>query len=214
MSGTRFLIPDELRGYYSGVGSREAPADALRTMKRFGKVQCDLGWRGRSGCAPGADTAFWEGAKLSDRYPEVGFDNFLPNEWMFNCEKFGFITPDPPRRIFDAKTFVDVYERAKELAFEARGSFEGLGRGGIELHTRNAMQVLGEGLNRPSRGLVCWALPVGRQGKVKGGTNTAVQLAIQSSVEVINIYKDADRERIEAYLVKWESQFPNAFILE
>lgn len=185
---------------YSGVGSRETPDPVLSLMRRTGKALCDLGYRGRSGCAPGADTAFWQGAQESARYDEVGFDNFLPNAWMFKKPEFGGIVPDPSRNIYDATTFHDTYERAKELAFAARGSFEGLGKGGIELHCRNAYQVLGPTLDVPSRAVLCWAQPVGRQGKVRGGTNTAVQIALSRGIEVINLYKDDALRRIEAFL--------------
>ena len=192
--------------YCTLVGSRETPDLVVDYMFRTGRAMCDLGYRGRSGAAPGADTAFWKGAQASKRYDEVGFDNFLPNSWMFNNEKFGFIKPDPANRIYDASTFDDNYEQAQEYAFKARGSFEGLKQGGIQLHTRNAYQVLGRGLNRPSRGLICWAIPVGRQGKVKGGTNTAVQIALSEGVEVINLYHDHALRRIEAFLLKHQTE--------
>lgn len=204
--------PLEVINFYTGVGSRETPDDVLRLMRRLGKVQCDLGYRGRSGAAPGADTAFWIGAQLSNRYSEIGFDNFLPNSWMFNRQEFGFIAPDASKRIFDATSFVDTYEQAQEIAYKARGSFEGLKEGGIQLHTRNVYQVLGPTLDQPSRGLTCWAQPVGRQGKVRGGTNTAVQIALSRDIEVINLYKDLDRNRIETFLADIESQCPNADI--
>lgn len=198
--------------FYTGVGSRETPTDVLCLMRRLGKVNCDQGYRGRSGCAPGADTAFWEGAQLSERYSEVGFDNFLPNAWMFNREEFGFILPDARKRIFDATSFVNTYQQAQEIAYKARGSFEGLGKGGIQLHTRNAYQVLGPSLDEPSRAVIFWAQPVGRQGKVRGGTNTAVQIAIENGIETINLYKDLDRNRIETFLADIEYKHPNAHI--
>lgn len=191
--------------YYTGVGSRETPDDILELMMRFGKVQCDIGLRGRSGLAPGADKAFYLGAQKSERFEEVGFDNFLPNSWMFNKPDYGNVTPNPSKNIFDAKRF-DNYEMAQEIACRARGSFNGLGNGGIELHTRNTYQVLGPTLDVPSLGLVCWAMPVGRKGMVKGGTNTAVQIAIEYGVEVINLYKDQDRNRIETYVRQQETK--------
>lgn len=187
-------------GYYTGVGSRETPEEVLDLIRSLGKKFCDRGWRGRSGCAPGADTAWWEGAKMSARYEEVGFDNYLPNEWMFKKPQYGAIVPDPEKHIFNVKTFPpDIYEKAKQLAFEARGSFEGLKTGGIELHIRNAFQVLGHNLDTASRAVVLWAEPRGRNA-VHGGTNTAYQIAKRFGIEVINLYHPADRRRVETFL--------------
>lgn len=186
--------------YYSGVGSRETPEDVIVLMENLGEYLCDQGYRGRSGMAPGADMAFYRGAQRSARFAEVGFDNFLPNAWMFNRPEFGNIVPDPSANIFDATRFVDTYDQAQEIAFAARGNFEGLKRGGIELHTRNTFQVLGPTLDVPSRAVICWAIPVGKQGKFRGGTNTAIQIAKRFEVEVINLYFEADRRRMETAL--------------
>lgn len=186
--------------YYTGVGSRETPADVLQLMFRIGRVMCALGYKGRSGAAPGADTAFWQGAQDSPFYGEVGFVNYLPDATMFNKPAFGNIVPDHAEEVYDATSFIHTYEQAQQLALEARGSFEGLYAGGIKLHTRNAYQVLGGDLDLPSKELFCYAEPVGKRGRVRGGTNTAVMLAQRFNVPIHNLYLDEVRQRVETAL--------------
>ncbi len=181
-------------GHVSLVGSRETPEDIISLMELTGELLCTLGYRGRSGLAGGADQAFYRGAQRSPRFLEVGFENYLPNDWMMG-------KPDLEKRIYDATTLVG-YERATELAFEARGSFEGLKRGGMQLQIRNVYQVLGKNLNMPSKFLVCWAKPVGRKGLVKGGTNTAVQLAHRFKIPVINMATEEGMTRVQAFIEK------------
>jgi len=195
----RSMLAVTPKGYYTAVGSRGIDDDMFDLMFRIGQRQCDLGFRGRSGGAPGSDTAFWMGAQDSERFNDIGFDVYLPNSWMFNKPEFGNLKPDPAWNIYDATTF-DNYEEAQQLAFEARGSFEGLGKGGVQLHTRNSYQVLGHDLKTRSASLVCWAIPVGKQGKVKGGTNTAVQIALKNAIPVYNLYLDDVRQKLEDWL--------------
>ena len=191
--------PSPIHGYVTLVGSRETPQDVLELMRKIGHYFCDTNFRGRSGGAPGADTAFFEGAKRSVRYDSVGFDVYLPNSWLFAKPEFGGIKPDPNRGIYDATTFTDTYESATELAARARGSFHGLSKTGIQLHTRNVFQVLGPTLDPQyhSKCVVFWAEPIGRKGQVRGGTNTAVQLALQHDVPIYNLFLPNTRRHYE-----------------
>jgi hypothetical protein len=192
--------------YYSGVGSRETPVEIMNRMSRLGTALCDMGYRGRSGLAPGADLSFYQGAQLSQRFDEIGFDNYLPNEWIFRKPEFGGFIPDENKRIFNAKLFSN-YEKARELALEARGSFNGLKNGGIELHCRNSYQVLGHELIHPSKILICYAKPIGAANykekcKVSGGTNTAVQIAYKYNIEVVNLWWPENIDRVDRFLVQ------------
>lgn len=193
-------------GTYSGVGSRETPDSILERFERCGTVLCNLGYRGRSGLAPGADLSFYLGAQKSPRFDEIGFDNFLPNDWMFRKPEFGGFVPDPSKRIYNAKLFPN-YEKACEIALEARGSWNGLRQGGIDLHCRNAYQPLGEHLIEPSRFMLLYATPIGAthhtdKCKVKGGTNTAVQIAYRYNIPTINLWWPENVDRIDKFLEK------------
>ena len=51
------------------------------------------------------------------------------------------------------------------------------------LHTRNVLQILGRDLKSPSSMVICWT----ENGRDKGGTATAIKLARQHEIPVINI---------------------------
>lgn len=174
--------------YATLVGSRDLHFYAYMLMRLAGEMTVDAGVRPRSGLAPGADSAAYEGARRSKRFAEIGFDNYLPNARMFDTYRYGNRRPNPEQRIYDATTFTATYEQAREHALAARGSFNGLGSDGILLHTRNSFQVLGHEMDKPSKFVLCWAEPSGKQGRVKGGTNTAVMIGRRYQIPVRNMY--------------------------
>lgn len=175
--------------YYTGVGSRDIPHDITNLIRRLSKSLCDRGWRVRSGGADGADTAFHLGAMESEKYFNVGMDVYLP--W----DGFNGRFRDTSGKNWQPVSFFDNYEEAKRIASEVHPAWERLGRGPRALHTRNVYQVLGNDLDTPSKALICWAQPVGSKGMVKGGTNTAVQLAIRYNIPVHNLFLPEARER-------------------
>lgn len=178
---------------YAGIGSRKAPGYILDLMVKLGCKLCDEGWQLSSGFADGSDKAFYNGALKSPRFPEVGAVNYLAG----NTRDLPFV--DPANGFFNAKTF-DNYEEAQQLALRARGSFEGLDEFGIALHSRNPYQVLGPDLKSPVRAVVCYAEPIGTGRRLKGGTNTAFQIARDHGVPVINLYTPDGLERAENWL--------------
>lgn len=169
------------------MGSRETPEDFLVLQHHVGKVFCDLGWHGFSGLAPGPDQTYWGGAKQSHRYGEVGFTNIIPwNGFKGSATSLEQFWHDPAEGIY-ALNFLPHRKRAFYLGIGARGTGAGLGRGGFAMHTRNAMQILDLDLRTPCRLVHCYAKPVGISGHVKGGTATAVALAIHFGIPVINL---------------------------
>lgn len=174
-------ISNWLTGFYTGVGSRETPQDILDLIVRLAYRLGELGWCLRSGGADGCDTAFFEGAKLAHSPYEI----FLPWKGFNGHHHTAFI---------DA-TQLPTYPQAVEIASQIHPTWSKLTRGPRALHTRNVFQVLGSDLTLPSKALVCWAPPVGRQGFVKGGTNTAVTLALRHQIPVLNLYYDEIVER-------------------
>lgn len=186
------------RPKFAGVGSRKTPDDVLEIMRRLSHCLYDKGWMGQSGDADKADTAFHEGAMRSSRYPELGFAAYLAWNGYEKKSTGERRFDDPTLGLYDASMF-ENWEAARDIAYNAREGFDGLDRGGIALHTRNAYQALSPSLMDPVQRMFCWAKPV-TNGKVDGGTNTAVQLARMYSIPLTNLYFDRDREAVEKYL--------------
>lgn len=180
---------------YAGIGSREAPDYMLDLMTQLGRELCTDGWQLASGFAKGSDKAFYKGATLSPRFREVGALNILAG----NERDLPFVDPD--NGFINAQTLPN-YEQARQLALEARGSWHGLEVNGIALHSRNPYQVLGLDLQSPVQAVVLYAEPIGTGRAVKGGTNTAYQIALKHGIPVYNLYTPEGMEYAENYLRK------------
>lgn len=167
--------------HYTGVGSRETPEEILAFMEKVGQRMDELGYVGRSGSADGADLAFEKGFLKSRK---SFFEAYLPWKGFNNkCDEIHIVAP-----------YLDNYEEAVEIASKIHPVFDRLSRGAKALHTRNVYQVLGKDLKTPSKVLFCYAQPT--KNGVKGGTNTAVQLAIQHGIRVYNFYLKEDIEEV------------------
>lgn len=188
-----------IKGYYTGVGSRETPRDILKLMNQVAYKMAQLGYTGRSGSAGGTDTAFEQGYNeytivngISDYY---GFEVYLP--W----KGFSDIIEDS---VHIATPNLTNYQEACDIAATIHPIYHKLKRGAKALHTRNVYQVLGLDLNTPSKVLFCYAQPTyNKQGKltgVKGGTNTAVQLAMKHNIKIYNFYFKEDIQAVKELL--------------
>ena len=169
--------------YYTLVGSRQTPENALMDLTTLANLLARCGWVGRSGGADGADSCLEDGcrglstAKMEVYLPWNGFNN----RWA------------------DGKNYIDTpklqtYKQAQEIASKTHPAWDNIKRDGTpvlskgvkSLHTRNVYQVLGKDLKTPSELLLCWAETT--KDGVKGGTNTAVQLAKENGAIIINLY--------------------------
>lgn len=152
-----------MTNYYTGVGSRETPLKVCKFMSEIASSLESHGLILRSGGAPGADLAFERGvAKDSNKeiwVPWIGFNG---------SKSINLPTPDA---FLLASTIHPVWPHLK--------------RGARALHARNCHQVLGADLNTPSKFLLCWT----EGGEVKGGTATAIKLALNNRVPVLNFGK-------------------------
>ena len=175
--------------YYTGVGSRNTPPEILSLMKKIAYKLADKGYHLRSGGADGADTAFEYGvfehcslwADLS-RYQSI----YIPWKGFNGRKNVGDKLPD------------DSSKRAEELASSVHPAWDKCSPAAKKLHTRNAYQVLGDTLDNPSSFLICWAPPTSTG--VKGGTNTAWQLAKKYGVPCFNLADEGDKQRIMNWL--------------
>ena len=121
----------------------------------------------RSGAAEGADKAFEKGYCQSKNWK----DNYANKEIYLPWRGFG----GSPSPYFDPPT------ECFELAGSIHPAWERLSQGAKRLHARNTQQVLGLKLDTPADLVVCWT---------PGGTRTAIVLAKQRGIRVINLGKD------------------------
>lgn len=190
--------------YYTGVGSRETPEPLLKFIEEVAYWLAGRGYTGRSGSAAGADTAFEQGFNLYEIVNGVSdyvrFEAYLPWEGFsdINEDSIHIVTPELPN-----------YDEAFDIiAPTIHPAWNRLGRGAKALHTRNVYQVLGLDLKTPSCVLFCYAPTTkNRQGVVtgvKGGTNTAVQLAMKHNIPVYNFYLQEDIDKIKNMMEKYK----------
>lgn len=183
---------ERINGCYTGIGSRDTPEGVYRAMVWIGYQMASHHYKLRSGGASGADTAFSQGvyrwlgdsSTPANHYQEIylpghKFNNLIQSNVDGNYNTPELVNWKEATEI--AKTLHPVWDRLKPYV--------------KILHTRNVYQVLGRTLRNPSKLLICWA-PTRGEGHVKGGTNTAVQLAHRVGVPVYNLYTVGEYERL------------------
>lgn len=178
------------RPAYAGIGSRKTPAEIRELMGRAARALAQQGWVLRTGLAPGADQAFYLGAR------ELGpVELYLP--WP------GF---EHPARDADRELNTVVLDRAtppaREMARAHHPAWDKLREGARRLHARNCHQILGPDLASAARMVVCWTPDGsldGRGGRV-GGTGQALRLAHHHGIPVLNLARAEDRQRVTARL--------------
>lgn len=199
-------VPEvKFKGWLAGVGSRHCPEHILELFIRLARTKTDQGWAWSSGDAYDVDRAVWYGAQQSEQYFTVGARIYLAQDG--NNRRY---VRDMPF-FFDATTFTDTYMAARGMACAARGGWGGCDEWGMKQHTRNAMQIHGHTLVETVDELWYYGIPVGRPENefVKGGTNTALQLAKMAGVKVRkNLYFPEVQAEVEAYLQAFESPEP------
>lgn len=176
---------------YAGVGSRETPLKMIDAIKLLANILAERGFILRSGRADGADIAFEMGCDAVKGAKEI----FLP--WPgFNTEKYkndidtdpGFVTTGPSRAAFDM---------AREIMGPAH--WYRLRQGGRKLHARNAHQIFGRDLNTPVDFVIYWA-ELEDDGLPKGGTRTAVRLAMEADIPTFNLNLRSQIEELHKFL--------------
>ena len=164
--------------YYTGVGSRETPAEILDFFTRVAFWLGGQGWALRSGGAEGADSAFERGTIQANAAKEI----YLP--WgRFNGNT---------SRLFSLPNDTN----AARIAEDVHPAWARLSQGAQKLHARNVYQVLGANLTAPSEFLMCWT-----PGALdKGGTRTAIVLARAHQVPVFNFGDPLAYEQFCAFI--------------
>ena len=159
------------------IGSRKASEAALGRLQQVADMLIALGYGLRSGGADGADS--------------IVTDIKCFKEIILPWGKFNGLVHNPKAGIYDATTLPN-YDVAVATAKQVHPAPERLSQGALKLHTRNVYQITGrKGVNRNNLSrVVVYAAPE-KDGKVSGGTATAINLARKLKVPTYNVCIDA-----------------------
>lgn len=159
--------------YYTGIGSRTTPTSIKPRIEEICQEYAAKGYILRSGNADGADTFFYEShIKYSDQH-----EIYLPWPKFNKIQNTKFIPID------NIPSY--ILSEAELIASAVHPAWNNCSRGIKKLHMRNVFQVLGKDLQTPSKILFCWT----EGGQIKGGTATAINLALREGIQVINLGK-------------------------
>lgn len=175
---------------YTGIGSRQTPAEDLAVCHLLAKFLASRGWTLRSGGAAGADTAFEAGAaaQANEIYlPWKGFNS--------HTSELCHVTEDA---IAESLRFHPTPGRLK---FAAR-----------RLMGRNLYQVLGLDRRTPSRFVVCWT-PFDTEAAFDprqriGGTGQALRIARHYEIPIYNLRDKGTLDTLRRDLPWLESLAP------
>jgi hypothetical protein len=154
---------------YAGIGSRNTPDNIIDKMIAIGEHLAHKGWSLRSGGADGADHAFEHGCDNAGGNKEI----WLP--WKgFNGSKSEFVFTALP---------AETRQRALLIASQLHPNWEACLFSARQLHGRNVLQILGADFETPVDRVICWT----PAGAFVGGTATALRLAKQYSIPIVNL---------------------------
>lgn len=180
------LIDGDDPAFYTGIGSRETPAVECSIMGALAKYLAQRNRVLRSGGAMGADGAFEYGCDQVAGAKEI----FIP--WS----PFNGRDSIPKLIISLEEVSPELYTRAYDIASKVHPAWLRCTEPAKMLHIRNVFQVLGRDLQHPSSFVVCWT----EFGKDKGGTATAIKLARQYGIPVLNLGIDQNKSRLMSAL--------------
>jgi hypothetical protein len=188
------IMADERVLYYAGIGSRSTPEYILQLMEHLGSRLREDRMVLRSGHAPGADQAFERGAGGASQIflPWASFEQDVEFSASRSLDADGRIKLDKNGN--EMVVYPKIFNEPTELAMEAAADFHpawgNLSQGAKKLHARNAHQILGPDLSRPTpvEFVICWT----KDGGPSGGTGQAIRMAESLDIPVYNLFNEED----------------------
>lgn len=153
--------------YYAGIGSRKTPIEVQNKMTKIAEAL-----RGafclRSGGAMGADSAFELGAGNNKEI-------YLPRDTFNGREHDGklFFNYNRLPRADGARSLTQLFHPVPHVLSDY----------GIDLMSRNAMQVFGRNLNDPVQFVLIWT----SNGETLGGSGQAIRIAEHFKIPIFNM---------------------------
>ena len=168
--------------FYTGIGSRKAPKRVLELIETISMDLEKKSFVVRSGDADGCDKAFTNKIKDGNKH--------IYHPWR------GFTENTPI--LYEAETW--TYEIIRNV----HNGWNKLKESEKKLHARNVHQVLGhQGFLNKSEFVILYAEPNKMLNKIvslKGGTNSAFQLAMKNNIKVYNLYFSKDIEELNKFM--------------
>ena len=159
--------------FYTGVGSRNTPPDALHAIHVLAQRLEQHGYILRTGDARGADAAFRGGAFNDQIYTADYWQSRNPEmtqTWRYNADSWGI---------------------AEDLATYLHPAWGNCTSYARRLLTRNGFQVMGSHMQERSQFVVCWTPDGVTEGKnttrATGGTGQTIRLASHFNIPVFNL---------------------------
>jgi hypothetical protein len=163
---------------YTGIGSRATPSGVLELMEELAARLARRGLVLRTGISPGADEAFFRGARVAAGRVEL----YLP--WPgFQADLWS----GAQRR--ELRVLAAPSEAAQELAARFHPHWRALAPRERLLLARDGHEVLGADLASPVRFVVCWTAEgsLDGSGVLADGTGQALRIAHAHGIPVFNL---------------------------
>jgi hypothetical protein len=163
---------------YTGIGSRTTPSGVLRLMEELAARLARRGRILRTGISPGADQAFFAGARAAAGRVELylPWPGFEADAWAGGEE--------PEVRLLAAPS-----AEARGLAARFHPHWQALAPRERQLLARDGHEVLGADLASPSSFVVCWTPDASLDGSgvYADGTGQALRIAHGYGIPVFNL---------------------------
>jgi hypothetical protein len=170
------------RPHYAGIGSRQTPPPVLELIETIAAMLARDGWVLRTGMSPGADQAFYRGARAGRGRVEL----YLP--WPgFEAQARDEDEGEEVREL--AEPSAAAYELSARFRPGQTGLDTELDPRARDLLARDAHQVLGADLATPVGFVVCWTpdSSLDGSGPGAGGTGQALRIANASRIPAFNL---------------------------
>jgi hypothetical protein len=172
--------------HYAGIGSRETPPAALALIEAASARLARCGWVLRTGLSPGADQAFYRGARAEGGAVEL----YLP--WP-GFEAGARLAGEGAK----VRELSRPAARAYELAERYHPTWGRLDSRSRQLLARDGHQVLGADLASAVGFVVCWTADgsLDGVGPGAGGTGQALRIACSERIPVFNLARPEHARR-------------------
>ncbi|TAL31333.1 MAG: hypothetical protein EPN93_17880 [Spirochaetes bacterium] len=148
---------------YTGIGAKDTPPAMLAIIEKIGTHMAKAGYILRSGGALGASASFELACDRAGGKKEI----YLP--WQgFNKNR---------------SMFYNVPDRAHMFVKEFNPQWSTQSDASRKVQARYAQAFLGQDLGRASVCVICYT----KEGKLKGGTGQALQVALKHGIPVFNL---------------------------